>query len=254
MDNIDVSEHTCKNCNHTFTKQYCNGCGQRDADRITLSHLSHDVIHAVFHADKGIFPYIKRLIFAPGEMAREYIRGKRKVFNPMQFLVLSIGFVFLLMTFTNFYKNVEIFQMQNMPTNLPEMQKKMEGFDMFVKKNSNIIVFFLLPIFALFGKVLFSAYKNNYAEHLMLSVFAVSTSNVFTAVMLVICFFLGMGVMPILISTLIITIISLFLVYKQFYQIKWFQALWKSLIVYSLTMVVYTLISTVVVMFILLLN
>ena len=254
MDNIDGSEHTCKNCNHTFTKQYCNGCGQRDADRITLSHLSHDVVHAVLHADKGIFPYMKRLIFEPGKMAREYIGGKRKVFNPMQFLVLSIGFVFLLMTFTNFYKNVEIWQMQSMPENLPDLQKKLEGFDMFVKKNSNIIVFFLLPIFALFGKVLFSASKNNYAEHLMLSVFAVSTSNVLTAVMLIICFFLGVGVMPILISTLIITIISLFLVYKQFYQIKWFQALWKSLIVYSLTMVVYTLISTVVVMFILLLN
>ncbi len=251
MADINASENTCKNCNYTFTKQYCNGCGQKNAERITVTHLTHDVMHAVLHADKGIFPYIKRLILSPGVMAREYVAGKRKMFNPMQFLMLSIGFVILLMTFTHFYEKIELFQVQSMPENPQDVQEKLKGFDTFVKKNSNIIVFFLLPIFALFGYVLFNKQKNNYAEHLMLSVFAVSLSNVLTAVMLVSFYFMGLGVMPILISTLLFTIVSFFLTYKQFYQVNWFHALWKSLVIYLLTMIVYMMLSMVVVIFIL---
>ncbi|MES2653291.1 MAG: DUF3667 domain-containing protein [Bacteroidota bacterium] len=246
MADINASENTCKNCNYTFTKQYCNGCGQKNAARITLAHLSHDVMHAVLHADKGIFPYIKRLILNPGVMAREYIAGKRKVFNPMQFLVLSVGFVMLMMTFTNYYGKMEIWEAESMAANPQAIQEKLKGFNTFIKKNSNLIVFFLIPFFALFGSMLFSKKKNNYAEHLMLSVFALSLSNILTLIMLISCYFIGFGIMTSLILTSIITVTSFFLTYKQFYQINWFSALWKSIITYMLTMMVSMIVSTVV--------
>lgn len=251
MTDLTTPEITCKNCNHTFTKQYCNGCGQKKAERITVSHLMHDVVHAVLHADKGIFPYIKRLLLAPGALAKDYIAGKRKTFNPMQFLMLSIGFVILLMTLTGFYEKVEVLQAQTAAAGQLEMQAKLNGFNTFVKKNGTIIVFFLLPIFAFFSKLLFNKQNNNYAEHLMLSVFTMSASNVLTAVMLVVYHFLGIGIMPIMISTLCLTILCFFVIYNQFYQLSWLAVLWRSVVVYLLTMIVYMFTSMIIAIFIL---
>lgn len=254
MNDLETSVNTCKNCNHTFTKQYCNGCGQKNADRITLKHLMHDVVHAVFHADKGIFPYMKKLILGPGVLAREYIDGKRKTFNPMQFLVLSIGFVVLLMTITDFYKNIEIWQAQNVSADQQGFNEKLNGFYTFLKKNGNLIALILMPISALSGYLMYRKQNNNYAEHFMLAVFAMSLSNMLTAVVLVISYFVGLDVMYITMCSLVCAVISFYMIYKQFYQIHWFQSLWRSLAVYSLTMVAYMILVMIVTILILIVS
>jgi len=255
MSETSNTENYCKNCNHTFTKQYCNGCGQKNAHRITIPHLGHEVMHATLHADKGIFPFMKRILVSPGIMAKEYIDGKRKTFNPMQFLMLSIAFVILMMTLTHFYERVELWEAQSISADQSaaqaKMQEKLKGFNTFIKKNGNLMVLFLMPIFAFFGSLLFRKRNNNYAEHLMISVFAICLSNMLTAIMLTTYYFLGVGVTPIVVSTLAITVFSFFLTYKQFYQLAWFQAVWRSITVYSLTMIVYVILAFVVTVFIL---
>lgn len=251
MPEITASENICKNCNHTFTKHYCNGCGQKKATRITTEHLAHEVMHATLHADKGIFPFISRLILSPGLIAREYIDGKRKIFNPVQFLMLSIGFVIALMSITHFYENVEIWQSKSTAGNSSAMQQKLIGYDSFIKKNGNILVIFLIPIFAFFGKMVFSKQNHNYAEHIMLSVFVISLSNILTGVMLALNYFVGLAPMWVIVCTLFITIFSFFLTYKQFYQINWFKALWKSIIMYSLAMIAYMILTIIIMVFIL---
>ena len=74
--------HTCKNCNNEFNENFCNKCGQKEAHRITMSHVMHDVVHVLLHADKGIFPFMARVMVQPGIIAKEYLEGKRKFFNP----------------------------------------------------------------------------------------------------------------------------------------------------------------------------
>ena len=249
MSEINVSENTCKNCNHTFTKQYCNGCGQKNASRITNAHLIHEVMHAVLHADMGIFPFIKRLVLSPGILAKEYIDGKRKIFNPIQFLVLSVGFVILLMTLTHFYESIEMLQEKTLTDtspNMKAMQEKLKGFQSFIQKNGNIIILILMPIFAFFGKLLFKKHDNNYAEHLMISVFAVSLSNLLTLIMLICSYFIGFNLTTILVATFCTTVGSFCLTYKQFYKINFITAFWKSITVYLLTMFVQIAISAII--------
>ncbi len=245
MSEINVPENICKNCNHTFTKQFCNVCGQKNVSRITNAHLVHEVIHAVLHADKGIFPYIYRLVSTPGVMAREYINGKRKVFNPIQFLILSIGFLVLLMTLTHFYESVEALQPKNTLVNRPEVQQLL-AFNELIAKNGNIIVFMLIPIFAFFGNLLFAKQKNNYAEHFMLAIFTISLSNVLTSVLLPSYYLIGIGITATIISTLFITLFSFCIIFKQFYQIHWFQALWRGIAVYALSMIIYMIVIAIV--------
>lgn len=257
MTEITASETICKNCNQTFTKHYCNGCGQKKASRITNAHLVHEIMHVALHADKGIFPFIQRLILSPGLMAREFADGKRKIFNPIQFLVLSLGFVILLMSLTHFYENIELWQSKNLyaaPPNMKAMQEKLKGFNTFIQKNGNIIILILMPIFAFFSKLLFNKKDSNYAEHLMIIVFALSLSNVITGAMLLTSYFIGFSVVTILVTTFIITVTSLGLTYKQYYKIKWFTAFWKSTVVYSLTMLVQIILSAIISAFILILT
>ena len=48
---------------------------------------------------------------------------------------------------------------------------------------------------------MFNWQKNNYAEHLMLSVFAMSLSNVLMAIMLTVRYFMGFGAMMVIVTT-----------------------------------------------------
>jgi hypothetical protein len=253
MSEITPTEYTCTNCNQTFTKNFCNGCGQKKVSRITNAHLVHEVMHVALHADKGIFPFMKRLVLSPGIIAREFIEGKRKIFNPLQFLVLSVGFVIVLMSLTHFYESIEILHAESLREAPPEMkasQEKLKGFMLFIQKNSNFIILVLLPIFAFFGKVLFKKQQHNYAEHLMIAVFAMCLSNVLTGVMLVFSYFFAFGIPTILASTVVFSTVSLWFTYKQFYQMNWFTAFWKSISVYLLTMLIYIVIIAIITVFI----
>ena len=249
MPEITPTEYTCKNCNHTFTKNYCNGCGQKKASRITNAHLVHEVLHATLHADKGIFPFIKRLVLSPGIVAREYVDGSRKIFNPMQFLILSIGFVILLMSLTHYYEMIEVLQAETLketPAHMKEVQEKLKGVNTFIQKNSNLLILILMPFFAFFGKLLFKKEQHNYAEHLMIAVFAVCLSNMLTGAMLLFSYFFEFSLTTILVCTFLFTTLSLWLTYQQFYRMNWFTALWKSLTIYLLTMLIQVAISGII--------
>jgi hypothetical protein len=241
MEKIATAEKICKNCDQTFTKNYCNECGQKDTHRISIGHLAHDAMHVTLHADKGIFPYIAWLVVSPGVVARGYIDGKRKIFNPLQFLLMSIGLVILMMALTHFYEHVEEMQKQN-TASVPDVEvqlKKLEGFNVFIQKNTNLLALLLLPIFAFFGNLLFRKRNDNYAEHIMISVFAISLSNVLTIFVLGIAYFTKMDLTMVTIATFFVTLSSFFLTYKQCYALNWLQAVWKTLVVYSGTMLVY---------------
>ncbi len=92
----------CKNCNREFSKnyKYCPYCGQAaTTERLNFHHLTHDIVHAFIHADKGVVLLFKELTYKPGRVARLYVEGKRKkYFNPFSFLVLmvAIALVFIL--------------------------------------------------------------------------------------------------------------------------------------------------------------
>jgi hypothetical protein len=76
-----MSSPTCLNCeeNLEISAKFCPQCGQKtDTHRLTIGHIVHDSVHAITHADKGIFHLLKDLAVRPGVVAREYIGGKRK--------------------------------------------------------------------------------------------------------------------------------------------------------------------------------
>ncbi|MEO8116280.1 MAG: DUF3667 domain-containing protein [Bacteroidota bacterium] len=92
-------DQICKNCGNSFTKNYCNDCGQKyDVPRFTFKHIFEEALHAFTHADKSFLSFARKLIIDPGGVAREYIIEKKRksYFNPFTFFLLSTaiaGFV-----------------------------------------------------------------------------------------------------------------------------------------------------------------
>lgn len=88
---ISPGPTVCKNCNNTFSGNYCNNCRQSaNTHRITWHEIGHNLFHAFFHADKGLLFTIKQMVIRPGIAIREYIEGKRAYhFNPLLFLILA---------------------------------------------------------------------------------------------------------------------------------------------------------------------
>lgn len=257
MNNLSFSEtntkeNKCTSCEQLFTGNFCNYCGQKKVGRITNLHLAHDVMHTITHADLGIFSYAKRLFIEPGKVARQYVDGKRKIFNPIQFLMMTIASVVIMMSLIGFYQMVE--QMQPKPSSGMEkvMLQKLKGYNDFINKNTNFIALLLLPAMAFFAKQFFDKYRNNFAEHLVVLIFGMSLSNMLSCLFLGLAYFTHMGVTPILLSTVFTTIFSFTLTYKQFYGLSWFHSAWRCVLIYLMSMLVYILISIVVVTIILL--
>ena len=237
-----TGDHICKNCGNYFTENYCNRCGQADAHRITMSHVVHDLTHVFLHADKAIFPFIRKVITKPGITAREYMEGKRKIFNPYQYLILVVGFVLFLMVQSHFYESFESYNSQRSSKLPGYFQRGLSDFTWFLKNYSNIITLATLPIYALFSWLFFKKKRENYAEHITLQVFVmdmVNTINVIVLVMLMPFKSVGIGIAPISIALIIICLI---ITYKQFYSLNWLTAIGKGLAVYIVTYIVHILV------------
>jgi hypothetical protein len=192
------------------------------------------MMHVFLHADKGVFPLMSRVVFQPGVVAREYIEGKRKIFNPFQYLVFAVGIVFFLMAQSQFYENVESINNKNISDpRLPKyFREGVNDFYAFTKNYSNVITFASLPLYAFFSWLAFKKRGQNFAEHLTIVVFGLCQVYTFTSILmlgLIVFNSSGLGTATTLSFTLILVCFSI--VYKQFYKLDILSAIWKGLVV-----------------------
>ncbi|MCX6244296.1 MAG: DUF3667 domain-containing protein [Bacteroidetes bacterium] len=92
----------CLNCGTHLSQDdlFCSHCGQKRLEREDLSfrHLIGDSFLDYFHFDSKFFRTILPLLYKPGWLTLEYMRGKRKSFvEPFKlFLVISVIYFILL--------------------------------------------------------------------------------------------------------------------------------------------------------------
>lgn len=134
------------------------------------------------HADKGALHLLRELAVRPGIVAREYIlEGKRKrYFNPFTFLMIALAI-------TLFVNSVFHPYTQRAATSSPPataqsvtpnqsagqlaFRERQRDVQVFLEKRNNIVIFFVIPLFALFYWLFFRRSGINYAEHLVAQVF-----------------------------------------------------------------------------------
>lgn len=156
----------CLNCNEITDRNYCSNCGQKtDTHRINFKHfLVHDILHGVWHMEKGILFTMKEALTRPGKASLDYISGKRiKYYNVFYLTVLLVGLQLLL---ANYYDKL---QLVYYPEIHNAINTKSQNTGAFLSDYSKILILSLIPFFALTSFMVFRKRKLNLSEHFILS-------------------------------------------------------------------------------------
>jgi hypothetical protein len=111
MSEIVHQEDYCLNCKTTLQGNFCHRCGQKklDTHNDSILHMMTHFIGDFVHFDSQIFRTAIPLLFKPGFLVNEYLKGKRvRYLSPVRMYVfLSFLFFFLTFSFTDFTKKSE---------------------------------------------------------------------------------------------------------------------------------------------------
>jgi hypothetical protein len=90
-------EKNCLNCGTTVQGRYCQNCGQENAEpHETFWHMVTHFFYDITHFDGSFFTTIKDLLFKPGFLTKEYIKGRRKAYlHPVRMYVFTSAVFFL---------------------------------------------------------------------------------------------------------------------------------------------------------------
>lgn len=106
-DDISGGLPICGNCHKPVEGRYCANCGQEDRTYLlSLRELLGEFFSELTDLDSRFFRSLKPLLFRPGWLTLEYVRGRRQYYLPpmRMYIIISLIFFFLmaLMTDTGF--------------------------------------------------------------------------------------------------------------------------------------------------------
>ncbi|MCQ2374485.1 MAG: DUF3667 domain-containing protein [Salinivirgaceae bacterium] len=98
----------CVNCGEMFNGNYCPNCGQSAKEkRLTLRSAFENLFSLLLNTDKGFVYTLLCLIFRPGYMILDYIRGKRARYTrPVQLLFFTVTIFFVIDYVANLSFNI----------------------------------------------------------------------------------------------------------------------------------------------------
>lgn len=159
-----MTNTTCLNCEKEITDRFCSGCGQKsDTHRITFKNfIYHDLLHGIFHIERGMLFTAKESLIRPGKAALDYISGKRKRYYNVFYLTLIIAG--LMLFFWHFYRELVISQGREFGEVSSDVKKIGKKIEIFSQK-SRISFFLFIPFAAINSFILFRRKKLNLTEH-----------------------------------------------------------------------------------------
>jgi hypothetical protein len=91
-------EKNCLNCGTLVAGRFCQACGQENMEtRQSFWGLTRHFIFDVFHFDGKFFDTLNYLLFRPGFVPQEYVRGKRASYlDPIRMYLFTSAVFFLI--------------------------------------------------------------------------------------------------------------------------------------------------------------
>ena len=166
---------TCRNCGVTLQGKYCHGCGQKSVSSVvSVRELAHEVIHEFAHLDDSkIIRTLKLLLFKPGELTAEFLRGRRARYVPplRLYLVCSLLFFAVAAWSRSPFINIQVTKNDFQGSAEREAAQKetiarLEHLRDEMTHNTPRAMFVLMPVFGLFTWALFRRAQPYYVPHL----------------------------------------------------------------------------------------
>ncbi len=232
----------CTNCGAVLTGEYCSNCGQKkfSPHDLTISKFIFNFFEDFFKFDSNVFKTIRYLLFKPGFLSNEYVKGRIASYvKPLKLFVFTCIIVFFVGKLVS--QNDYSFALDD----LDFMKSKIEKVtvdkgitkDVFIEKfNSNyfskIPFFYLIAIamFSLILKLVFIKQKKVIAEHLVFSLHFYTACLIFSLVDSLLdnitpyAYYLFFFIIP---------FIYLFFAIKKFYKRNLVQNIFFTIILYG---------------------
>ncbi|NNV54169.1 DUF3667 domain-containing protein [Limnovirga soli] len=95
---IERKEKNCLNCNAEVQGRFCHICGQENVEiEESFFALATHLVYDIFHFDGKFFSSLKYLLWKPGFLTREYMRGKRATYlHPIRMYVFTSAIFFII--------------------------------------------------------------------------------------------------------------------------------------------------------------
>jgi hypothetical protein len=184
----EVSAHDreaihCLNCGQALPGPYCAYCGQKGSThRYSIKHfVLHDLVHGVWHVDKGLLFTLKGLFTRPGHSVRAFIEGKRmRYFNCITLIALILGFGHFLGALSPI-KLADIY---------PESSRAaMSAVEHLMAKYPKLVLLVTIPVYSIFSFLWFRKARLNGSEHLVLNTYKAAAEMIIGLLFTVITIF-----------------------------------------------------------------
>lgn len=121
----------------------------------------HDLVHGVFHLDKGFLFTMKELYTRPGHSIREFIQGKRA--NHFNYFTLLI----LIIAAGHFIAKIPEVSLYD----IIEKNGNMKGMARVRREYAKLILLAGIPVYAMLSYLIFFKSRQNYTEHLVMTMY-----------------------------------------------------------------------------------
>ncbi|MDT0677828.1 DUF3667 domain-containing protein [Autumnicola musiva] len=101
----------CLNCDHplSISDRFCPRCGQMNSTKkLSFEDFFSEFFSGIFAYDSRFQRTLKALLFQPGKISKDYIRGRRMHYaNPFRFYLSASIIFFLIMSFSSSWDEVD---------------------------------------------------------------------------------------------------------------------------------------------------
>ena len=120
------SEKSCLNCGAAIHGRYCAICGQENTEpKETFWHLLTHFINDITHFDGKFFSTLTFLLFKPGFLSGEYLKGRRASYlHPIRMYVFTSAFFFLI--FFSLQKEEDLIKITEKQPTAAEVMRNLE--------------------------------------------------------------------------------------------------------------------------------
>lgn len=191
ISTMSQSVFTCVSCGAVLQGKFCSACGEKkiNSSDFKLSHLLEQGIDVFTHLDSKLFKSVKALLFHPGLLTAEFIRGVRKPYmKPFQvFFLINIFFFFFLGSYDIFHIPAKWFFIEfNYGNGIRQIAERIateknldiialgQLYDAKVVNSSKLFVILLVPVIALFSWPYGGKQHPQYGKHVIFALYFLS--------------------------------------------------------------------------------
>lgn len=223
--------------------------------RLTFRGLLADVADAI-NLDKGLLYTLKGMTLRPAQTIQEYLDDKRYVVtNPIKFFVLIVGTTLLIASQTGYFDDASAiksgfeygYTQGDETKEIPEEMKVFEEqlmyyyINYFVKYQN--IWFLITILFTSFFTYLFFRKRGfNFVEHNIINTYIFVYTYLFFTIMVVFSLDPNIWTYPYMIIYTLMAIV----VYKYLFIVSWWQAIYKTILAFLLSVLVFYLLFAIV--------